>query len=136
MDKKIFYSKTTGGFYDTDVHAEDQIPADAIEISEAAHAALIESQCLGKTIVSDADGYPVAIDPPGPTSAELWAARRKEAQTSLEESDITVLRCYENGVPVPKEWVAYRKALRFIVGAEDGDVSAPFPQQPDRPEGV
>lgn len=136
MDKKIFYSKTTGGFYDTDVHAEDQIPADAIEISEADHAALIESQCLGKMIGCDADGYPVAIDPPGPTPAELWAARRKEAQTSLEQSDITVLRCYESGLPVPKEWVAYRKSLRSIVGAEIGDLSEPFPQQPERQEGV
>lgn len=136
MEKKIFYSKSTGGFYDTDVHAVDQIPEGAVEISEEEHCALITAQCEGKVISSDADGNPIAIDPPGPTDAELWAERQKSAQAALEKSDITVLRCYENSVPVPTEWVAYRQALRAIVGAESGDLAAEFPNKPERPEGV
>lgn len=136
MEQKLFYSKSTGGFYDSELHAPEQIPADAVEISREEHAALMAAQYAGKAITGDDEGKPVAIDPPGPSDAELWAARQKEAQAALSESDITVLRCYENAVPVPKDWVAYRKALRGIVGAEAGNPNDEFPQQPARPEGV
>lgn len=136
MDQKLFFSKSTGGFYDSELHAPEQIPADAVEISREAHAALMAAQYSGKAITGDEEGNPVAIDPPGPSYVELLTARRKEAQAALEKSDITVLRCYENGKKVPKEWVAYRNSLRGIVSAEAVDLTADFPQQPERPEGV
>lgn len=43
-------------------------------------------------------------------SSEVRAARDK----LLTESDWIVARSYEQGVPVPQEWVAYRQALRDI----------------------
>ena len=44
----MFYSPTTGGFYTREIHG-DNIPVDAVEITEAEHAALIEGQSLGRS---------------------------------------------------------------------------------------
>lgn len=41
-----------------------KIPADAVEITEAEHAALLDAQSQGKRIEVDANGMPVAVDPP------------------------------------------------------------------------
>lgn len=57
------YSKTTNGFYDPAIHGGD-IPSDAVEITAEQHAALLAEQSAGKRIVSDANGYPIAVDPP------------------------------------------------------------------------
>lgn len=71
-----------------------------------------------------------------PTAAQQWQAHQALAMTALVESDRTVLRCYENGVPMPAEWSAYRKALRAIVGAASGDPAQPLPIRPAYPAGT
>ncbi len=67
------YSAQTGGFYTTEIHGTN-IPADAVEITSADHAALLAAQSAGKLIEPDANGYPIAVDPPPPTLAEVQAA--------------------------------------------------------------
>lgn len=57
----MFYSKTTGGFYDTAIHG-DNIPSDAVEITAEQHAALLEGQSQGQQIVGDESGHPVLTD--------------------------------------------------------------------------
>jgi len=68
----MFYSNTTGGFYDRNIHGNN-IPADAVEITSAVHAALLTAQTQGKRITADENGRPIAIDPPLP-SIELQIA--------------------------------------------------------------
>ncbi|WGM31511.1 hypothetical protein [Brevundimonas sp. NIBR11] len=51
------------------------------------------------------------------------------AKSALAASDITVLRCFEQGQTVPPEWVAYREILRAIVSGGDN----PQPTRPDWP---
>ena len=87
MDK-IFYSKSTGGFYCQSIHGSN-MPGDAKEITQAQHAALLDAQAAGKSIVADADGFPIEQDPVPPTLVELIAAKnaqiniwRAEANTS------------------------------------------------------
>ena len=75
----MFYSKTTGGFYDTTIHG-NAIPADAVEITIAEHAALLVAQSAGKRIQPDASGYPVAVDPPLQTLTEAQSG----ALTSID----------------------------------------------------
>ncbi|WP_234775162.1 hypothetical protein [Paraburkholderia tropica] len=65
-----------------------------------------------------------------------WSAFQVEAQSALDKSDITVSRCYENAVELPAAWVAYRKALRAIVGAASGDATQSLPTQPAYPAGT
>jgi hypothetical protein len=80
----MFYSKSTGGFYAPEIHGT-RIPADAVEITAAEHAALLEAQSSGKTIQPDANGYPVAVNPPPPTAAEVIAGHAAEIQKRLDD---------------------------------------------------
>ena len=73
----MFYSATTGGFYDTAIHGEN-IPADAVEITAELHAALIEGQSQGKRIIADANGFPILQDQPKATASEVWERMKAE----------------------------------------------------------
>ena len=64
----MFYSKSTGGFYDHAIHGNN-IPTDAVKISHEEYQYLLEGQALGKTIGSNSQGFPILKDPE-PLSAE------------------------------------------------------------------
>ena len=80
----MFYSKSTGGFYTREIHG-DNIPADAVEITEAEHAALIEGQSMGKVIVADENGRPILQDPPPPTTEQIIAKYTAAVQKHLDD---------------------------------------------------
>ena len=86
--KFMFYSAQTGGFYARAIHG-DNIPADAVEISAEEHAALIEGQSQGKRIVADDNGFPILVDPPKPTSAEIWE-RIKAKRDAIKAGGVKV----------------------------------------------
>ena len=77
----MFYAKSTGGFYDTAIHG-DAIPADAVEITNEQHAALLSAQSAGKLIQSDDGGNPIAVAPPAPSietlRARAWESMKAE----------------------------------------------------------
>jgi hypothetical protein len=79
----MFYSKVTGGFYDTAIHG-DNIPADAVEISNEEHSALLEAQSHGKIIHGDTLGNPVAVDPPPPTPEQILSSFTAATQQRLD----------------------------------------------------
>jgi len=84
----LYYSQSTGGFYDSDIHT--RLPEDAVAISPEQHAALLSGQSAGQVIMPGKDGKPVlAEQPPCPSSTwdgERWhidpecAARLKAEQ--------------------------------------------------------
>ena len=85
----MFYAKSTGGFYAREIHG-DNIPGDAVEITEAEHAALIEGQSQGKCIVADANGHPILQDPAPPeppTREQIEALRLRAYADPLTGSD-------------------------------------------------
>lgn len=84
----IFYSKSTGGFYDDAIHGNN-IPADAVEITDADHVALLEAQSIGKHIEADALGKPVAVDPPAPSAADIWL-RIKAKREAIKSGGVKV----------------------------------------------
>ena len=55
----LYYSATTGGFYDSDVHTT--LPTDAVEITVQTHQALLTANAQGAIIAADEQGYPQAI---------------------------------------------------------------------------
>lgn len=65
-----------------------------------------------------------------------WAEYQSRAKTALTQSDITLLRCVENGIIVPAAWAAYRQELRAILSASSGDANQTFPVRPDYPAGT
>lgn len=82
----ISYSASTSGFYDSDIHGEN-VPADAVPISPARHAELLDAQAEGARIVPGKGGRP-AIDNRPPPAAErraaLTLAIRREAARRIE----------------------------------------------------
>lgn len=58
----MFYSKSTNGFYDIEIHGNN-IPTDAVEITQELYQALFEGQATGKIITGDETGNPILIDP-------------------------------------------------------------------------
>jgi hypothetical protein len=66
------YSKSVGGFFDTDIHA-DATPTDAVEITPEEHLALLAGQAAGKLIVGDDSGKPMLKDRPAPTDDQVKA---------------------------------------------------------------
>ena len=63
------------------------------------------------------------------------AAFVQSAQTALDKSDVTVLRCVSTGVVVPTEWQTYRIALRNIINGTDTS-STYLPTVPQYPSGT
>lgn len=80
----MFYSPSTGGFYTEDIHGGN-IPSDAVEITDAEHAALLAAQSEGFKIEADAQGRPVAVPPPPPTVGEIIATYAAEIQKRLDD---------------------------------------------------
>ena len=97
------------------------IPADAVEISQARYAELLNGQSGGLLILSGKDGCPVLVDPPPPSSEALAANERAWRYTLLSETDGVVTRHrdeIEEGSTTTltleqyAELQAYRRALR------------------------
>lgn len=64
-----YYSKSTGGFYDSTIHSG--WPDDVIEISATQHAALLAGQSAGQVIMPDKEGKPVLAEP-APSHLHRW----------------------------------------------------------------
>lgn len=127
----IFYSKSTGGFYDTAIHG-DKIPSDATEEStwSLTHQELLDGQSLGKVISSDDSGNPILVDPPAPTDAQLAALERAKRDQLITETDYLLMPDY----PITAEKLAlvkeYRQLLRDITEQAGFPTEIDWPQMP------
>lgn len=104
----MFYSKSTGGFYDPQISG-DGIPDDVVEITDDEHAALLSGQGEGKHIMSDENGHPVLADPPAPTPAQIQADKvalvqkhMDDAARALNYDNIATACTYADEPTVPK----------------------------------
>lgn len=121
----MLYSKTTGGFYDPEIHGE-AIPTDCVEISNERHAELLAEQSAGKVIVGDAEGLPQAVTPAAP--ALTWDAVRSKRNALLAASDWTQLA----DAPVDKDaWATYRQSLRDITETFATPDAVVWPTKPE-----
>lgn len=120
----MHYSRTTGGFYDDSLNYLS-IPDDAVEITADQHAALLVDQAAGKTIQADANGYPVAVDPPPPSLADLKAMKVSEIEIAAGAAIAPITSAYpiaERDTWVNQEaeavaWTANNQAPTPMLGA-------------------
>jgi hypothetical protein len=66
------YTPSTCGFYLPEIHGKN-IPADAVEITDAQYAALLDGQEAGQIITAGEDGMPVLVDPAKPSIDDIRA---------------------------------------------------------------
>ena len=65
----LYYSQSTGGFYDSDIHT--RLPEDAVAISPEQHATLLSGQSAGQVIMPGKNGKPV-LTLPAPSHLHQW----------------------------------------------------------------
>lgn len=118
----MYYSKSTGGFYLSEIHGEN-IPADSVEITEEDHAALMQGQTDGMLITADDNGYPVLTERPAPSPAELaqQAAHKRTSLISEASAIIAPLADAKAGgyiddgdIPRLEQWQRYRYELTKV----------------------
>ena len=70
-----------------------------------------------------AGNTPTPVDPD--IIAALAQARfAAQAQSLLDKSDTTMLRCFEHGITPSAEWLAYRTALRQVIAGKSSILPA------------
>ncbi|BBH11692.1 phage tail assembly chaperone [Chromobacterium haemolyticum] len=134
----MYYSKSTGGFYDPVIHGE-AIPSDAVEITTEEHAALLSAQSAGKVIRAGEDGKPLSVDPPPLTTAQLSDKSRTQRDLLLVNTQWLVQRHrdqLEIGTATTlsadqfKELQTYRQALRDVPAQKGFPASITWPAVP------
>lgn len=108
----LYYSAAVGGFFSDAIHP--QLPADARPVADEVHAALMDAQGQGLAIVGDANGDPVAVEPPPPPLEQRIASMRATRDRLLRESDHTQLPDNPLSPEQRALWGAYRQALRDL----------------------
>lgn len=85
----MYYAESTGGFYSREIHG-DNIPPDAVEITDAEHAALLAGQSTGKIITAGAGGKPVLADQPKATAPHVWERIKAERDRRIQSGGYKV----------------------------------------------
>ena len=105
-----YYSKSTGGFYDSTIHSS--WPEDVVEISPTQHNEMLAGQSQGKVIMPGKDGKPL-LTVPAPSHLHQWNGKEwvldKAAASQLLAESI------DNGTKAINDLVdeAYRHVTRF-----------------------
>jgi len=128
----IFYSKSTSGFYSSELknfyNASATWPEDAREISDTLHAELMAAQTVGHTIKAGENGLPVAVAPLLPTAEQLAAAARSRRDELLTASDWTQGRDVPDATAA--RWTLYRQSLRDLPTLKGFPESIAWPVSP------
>jgi hypothetical protein len=85
----MFYSKSTNGFYTTEIHGAN-IPKDAVEITNEQNDALLNAQANGQIIQSDRNNNPIAVDPPKATAEQIWELIKEERDRRMNNGGYKV----------------------------------------------
>lgn len=101
----MFYSKSTGGFYITEIHGEN-IPADAVEITDEQHAALLQGQTDGQEIAGDDNGFPILIDRVQVVVVPGIVTMRQARLALLEAGQLAAVEAAINALPEPQRSAA------------------------------
>ena len=128
------YSKSTGTSYLVGLHQD--IPSDAVEISDECYERVIGNPPSGKVRSHDSSGLPILIDPPPFTQEQLAAIERlwRDAQINSlrwlrerHQDEVESARPATLTAEQSVELLAYVQALR------DWPVAPDFPRSECRP---
>lgn len=105
-----YYSKSTGGFYDSTIHTT--WPEDAVWITDEQHAELLAGQSNGQVIMPGKDGKPVLASK-APSHLHQWNG--KEWVLDKAAASQLLAEAIDNGTKAINDLVgeAYRHVTRF-----------------------
>ena len=78
----LYFSKNTGGFYDNDIHAEANIPSDALEITVEQHQTMLMYLNSGGRI--EVNGSEFVFIPAAPDAYHAWNDATKSWETNAD----------------------------------------------------
>lgn len=130
----IFYCAETGGFYLPGMQPSDMA---CQKITSARHAELRAENAAGKIIVADEQGFPVTVDPPGPSHEQVaarersWRDRELESATGIRDRHRDQL---ELAIPTTLVTEQFALLLSYLQQLRDWPQSADFPAFEKRPK--
>lgn len=83
----MLYSAQTRGFYTPEIHG-DNIPPDAVEITDEEYLALIDGQSQGLRIIADESGAPVLAQPSPPSNERVIELIGDAVQAHLDAAAV------------------------------------------------
>ena len=106
----LYYSQSTGGFYDDQIHR--RLPEDAVAISPEQHTALLAGQSSGQVIMPGKDGKPV-LTSKAPSHLHQWDG--KEWTLDKAAASQLLAEAIDKGTKAINDLVdeAYRHVTRF-----------------------
>jgi len=131
-----FNGSASSGFFTLD---HPSLPTDCILVTADDHSIAVNlphgsTYSFAKSVKPDVPGTLTTVAPTAEHVAhQAWLVYQGAAMLALHQSDPVVLRCFEDGIPLPADWVTYRKALRTIAGASSGTVGT-LPAIPTYPD--
>lgn len=122
-----YFSKSEGGFFNDEVHGSD-IPADAVKIKDALYDLLIAAQAEGKTIISNAKGFPSVGEPEAVPVDRVEQSVRIHRDELLKACDWTQV----GDVPaaISMKWAIYRQELRDVTHQAGFPLNVVWPEIP------
>ena len=78
----LYFSKNTGGFYDNDIHAEANIPSDALEITVEQHQTMLMYLNSGGRI--EENGSEFVFIPAPPDAYHVWNEAKQAWETDAD----------------------------------------------------
>lgn len=91
------YSAATGAFYVPEIHGDD-IPVDAVDVSDAEYAALVLNRPVDKRVIPNDQGRPVLADHPPPTADQLKARQISDIDAELIAIDSKKTRAMTDAI--------------------------------------
>lgn len=116
----MFYSKSTGGFYDDGIHSAAQIPADAVAITNQVWQDMLAGQAAGNLIVADATGHPTLQAPAAPTLVQVQTEALANIDIAAEE--LRALYITASPGQVATYILKYNEAIAFQTANYTGTV--------------
>lgn len=120
------YSPSSGGFYIKGFHQD--VPEDAVDISDDQYALMLEGMQLGKT-VSMSNGKPTLVDVSVPKIT--WSKIRSIRDAKLAKCDWTQLADVKMAEDLLTKWNTYRQKLRDITEAFATPDKVVWPMEPN-----
>lgn len=130
----LYYARTTGGFYDDEVH--QSIPADAVKITQDERAALLVGEAEGRKISSNKKGQPVLVDREPPSDEILIAQARQWRDTEINSLNWLRERHRDEvdaGRTTTLTSVQFGELIDYIQQLRDWPAAIGFPNKDSRP---
>lgn len=108
----MLYSQSTNGFYTNEINGEN-VPQDAVSITNEQYRAMLDGQYNGKIISADSQGNPSLMDSPSPTVDQITEAVTSARSAAYRSESDQLFFKVQRGEAKKSEWVDKIKEIKL-----------------------